>query len=348
MKSWWNTQRWVFAGVSILLLLMLPARIWAQSGGQSGSLNATDISSLFNIVMAMAVVVFVAVEGLLLFAVIRYRRRSDDEMPEQVHGNNKLELSLTLASTVLVIILFFFTLGFYQQTRALPEGDALTVEVTGYTWYWEFYYPETGVRTTKTLNVPAGRPVVLEIASNDVQHSFWVPELAGKVDAIPGRVQRMWFQVDEPQEFIGQCAEYCGLQHFDMGIVVNVQAEEEYAAWMDTEAAAVAAAAAVDIEAAAQDAVGDAVAGEALYLELGCAACHTLDGTPGVGPSYLGLGERAASTVEGLSAEEYLRESILRPCDYVAEGFACVMPQNYGDQLDPQGLADLVAFLQQQ
>ncbi len=344
----WVFRRWaLLAAGSLLILLGPPGSAQAQSGVQRGSLDAQDIGVLFNIVLVMAVLVFVLVEGLLIFAVVRYRRRSRSESvePEQVHGNNRLEVGWTLGSAVLVIILFFFTLGFYQQPRGLPQSaDVLTVEVTGNTWFWEFHYPETGVRTTGEFNVPAGRPVVLEITSRDVQHSFWLPELAGKVDAIPGRVQRLWFQVDEPRIYIGQCAEYCGLRHYDMPIRLNVLPEQEYAAWMGEKAAAVAAAQEVDLEAEAAQLVGDVAAGRALYTALGCVACHSLDGTPGVGPSYLGLGERAGSMIEGYSAEEYIRESILRPCDYVVEGFNCVMPQNYADQLSSQDLADLVAF----
>ncbi len=339
---------WSLAGSLALLLVLLPARALAQ-GGATGSLNAPDIAGLFNIVLVLAILVFLLVEGLLIFAIVRYRRRSPDEMPEQVHGNNAMELSWTVGSGILVIILFFFTLGFYQQPRTLPEdSEPVTVEVTGHTWYWEYYYPETGVRTETTLNVPAGRPVVLDITSADVQHSFWVPEISGKVDAIPGRVQRMWFQVDEPGQFVGQCAEYCGLQHYDMLITVNVMEEQEFASWMDGEAAAVAeAAAATEEEAAAL--AGDPAAGEQLYNSMGCMACHSLDGSTLVGPSFQGLGARAGEVLDGVSAEDYLRESIVDPCAYLAEGFDnCVMPQNFGDRLSAQDLADLIAFLLEQ
>ena len=336
-------------GAAVLALLSLSGPVWAQSGTQSGSLNAVEIQGLFNIVLVFAILVFILVEGLLIFAILRYRRRRDDEMPEQIHGNTRLEIGWTVGSTVLVLILFFFTLGFYQQPRNLPAGsDPLVVQVTGHTWYWEFYYPETGIRLnsrTDDFRVPAARPVVLEIASADVQHSFWVPELSGKVDAIPGRVQRMWFQVDEPRTFVGQCAEYCGREHYNMLINVDVMDDAEFTTWYDGEAAAVAAAAEA---AAAQDAaslVGVPAAGEALYNSLGCVACHSLDGSTRVGPSFQGLGDRAGTRIEGTSAQDYVHNSILNPCDFVVEGFTCVMPQNYGDQLAPQDLADLVSFL---
>jgi cytochrome c oxidase subunit 2 len=353
MKSRWTVQRWaLWVGVGALLLLSLPGRAWAQGGAQSGSLNATDINGLFGIVLLLAILVFFLVEGLLVFAIIRYRRRSNDEMPEQVHGNNRMELGWTLGSAALVLVLFFFTLGFYQQPRGLPaNSEPLSVQVMGHTWYWEFFYPDSGVRlvsTTDTFRVPAGRPVVLEITSADVQHSFWIPELAGKVDAIPGRVQRMWFQVDEPRTYVGLCAEYCGREHYNMLIDLEVLAEPEFVAWYGEEAAAVAAAAEVDLQAEAAALTGDPAAGAVLYQDIGCVACHALADVQVVGPSFLGLGTRAAERREGYTADEYLRESILHPCDFVVSGFTCVMPQTYGDQLSPQDLADLVAFLSQQ
>lgn len=335
-------QRWAVAVVAVTVLLLLPVRAGAQSG--SGSLAADEINVLFNIVLVLALVVFVFVEGLLIYALVRFRRRSDDEMPEQVHGDMRLELSWTIGSAVLVLILFFFTLGFYQQDRSLPDG-AYTVQVTGRTWAWDFGYEDTGVTTTETLNVPAGQPVLLEISSEDVQHSFWVPEIAGKVDAIPGRTQLMWFRVDEPGTYVGQCAEYCGLSHAEMLITVNVLPQEEFTAWIETETAAVLAAQEVDLAGEALALTGDVATGEALYTSLGCMACHSLDGSQLVGPSYLGLGQRAGEVRDGYSAEEYIIEAILHPCDYLAEGFAtCVMPQNYADQLAPQDLADLIAF----
>ncbi len=350
-------HRWAWGATGLLLLLVIPGQVRAQSGVQSGSLDAGDISGLFGVVLILAILVFLLVEGLLIFAIVRFRRRADDETPDQVHGNTRLEVGWTVGSAVLVVILFFFTLGFYQQPRGLPAGaEPLTVEVTGYTWGWEYYYPDAGVtlnsRDGEALNAPAGRPVVLEIASRDVQHSFWVPELAGKVDAIPGRVQRLWFQVDEPRQYVGQCAEFCGLEHYRMLITLDVLAADEFAAWMEGRAAEVVAAeqaaGEVDLGAEAQTLVGDPVAGLALYNGLGCQACHSLDGMQLVGPTFQELGQRAAERRDGYTAEAYLAESILRPCDFVVEGFVCVMPQNYGDRLTSQDLADLMAFILEQ
>jgi cytochrome c oxidase subunit 2 len=195
------------------------------------------------------------------------------------------------------------------------------------------------------LRVPAGQAVVLEITSQDVQHSFWVPELAGKVDAIPGRTQRLWFQVDQPGTYVGQCAEYCGREHYNMLINVEVMAPEAYAAWMGGQAAAVAAAQEAEAAAEGQVLTGDPASGEQLYISVGCNACHSLDGSAVVGPSFQGLSERAGTRIEGTSPEDYVNQAILHPCDFVVEGFTCVMPQNYGERLTAQNIADLEAFL---
>lgn len=363
MKSRGALRRWAARFAAGLVLLLLPGRVIAQTGSQSGSLEAGDISRLFALVLIMAVAIFILVEGLLIFAIIRYRRRSDSEMPEQVHGNNRLEISWTVASAVLVVILFFFTLGFYQQPRGLAdEEQALVVEVTGHVWYWEYRYQDTGVTilsndvpsgdefANQPLNVPAGRPVILEITSADVQHSFWVPELSGKVDAIPGRVQRMWFQVDEPRQYVGQCAEFCGLQHYRMLITINVMDPNEFTEWLDAESVAVAEAQLGNLEADVLALEGDPVNGATLYASnLACQTCHSLDGSQIIGPSFQGIWQRAAERIEGVSVEQYIVESILRPNDFVVEGFvAGVMPQNFSERLTAQELADLLAFMREQ
>jgi cytochrome c oxidase subunit 2 len=155
----------------------------------------------------------------------------------------------------------------------------------------------------------------------------------------------MWFQVEQPEVFLGQCAELCGAEHYNMPIRLNVMPDQEFAAWLDAEAVAVAAAQEVDLEEEAAQLEGNVGTGQALYTGLGCQACHSLDGTAGVGPTYAGISGRAGTMVEGLSAEDYIRESILRPCDFLVESYTCVMPQNYAEQLSPQDLADLVAFI---
>ncbi len=345
-------KRLALAGASVLALaLLLPLTVLAQGPSplRPGSPNAAGVAQLFWITTAIAAVVFFLVIALLLYAVIRYRRKYPDEMPEQIHGNTRLELLWTAIPAVILIGLFFLSLRALQQQRN-PPPDAMVIEVTGRQWFWEFNYPETEITVSSRdgdLVIPANVPVVFEVRSADVIHSFWVAELAGKIDAIPGHTNTVWFEAQEGT-FAGQCAEYCGLAHYDMLFDVVAVPEQEFAAWMgeQIELAGQFQPIGTDMEEPLPE--GDAVDGEALYAELGCDSCHSLDGTPLVGPTMEGLGERAAERIPEYDAVTYLRESILLPCEHVVEGFTCVMPQNYGERLEAEGLADLIAFLTEQ
>lgn len=346
-----KAQRWVALGaVALSMALALPGRVLASppSPLTPGTGEAADISNLFFIVLWVAVAVFVIVEGLLIFAIVRYRRRSPDEMPEQVHGNNALEITWTVIPSFIVIGLAAMTFQTLKTERAVPP-DAMTVEVTGHQWYWEFHYPDSDVTVRNIFKVPTGEPILLEIASADVQHSFWVPELSGKKDAIPGHVNTLWFQVDEPATFEGQCAEYCGLEHYKMLIEVDAVSRADFDAWIADEVFKASQFQPIGTDLETPLPAGDPASGEALYAELGCEACHSHnEGEVLVGPPLPGTGERAATRIEDYTAEQYLRESILLPCDYVVEGFTCLMPQNFGDRLDEQGLADVIAYVLEQ
>lgn len=315
-----------------------------------GSGGAAEVANLFWIVLAIAGVVFLLVEGLLIYAVLRYRRRYPDEEPEQVHGNTRLELLWTIVPALIMVVLFGLTLRTLQAQRFAP-ADAMVVEITGRQWYWEFNYPETEITTTSRtddLYIPADRPVQIELRSADVIHSFWVPELAGKMDAIPGHTNTVWFEA-EPGVYAGQCAEFCGLSHYAMLFDVNAVPEDEFTAWMDEQIALAGEFNPVGTDMETPLVAGDPARGEVLFNEeLGCNACHSLDGTVLVGPTMQGMGERAETRSDELSAEAYLRESILLPCEHIVEGFTCVMPQNYGERLDVEGLSDLIAYLLEQ
>jgi cytochrome c oxidase subunit 2 len=346
-----KAQRWIALGTGALLLaLILPGTVLAAppSPLTPGTGNAAAISDLFFLVLYIAIAVFVIVEGLLIFAIVRYRRRSDDEMPEQVHGNNALEITWTVIPSVIVIGLAALTFQTLKAERAVP-ADAMTVEVIGHQWYWEYHYPDSDVTVRDDFKVPTGQPVLLEVISADVQHSFWVPELGGKIDAIPGHVNTTWFQVDEPGTFVGQCAEYCGLEHYLMLTEVEAVSQAEFDAWIGAEIASAGEFQAIGTDLETPLPAGDAAAGETVYTELGCMACHSPnEGEVLVGPPLPGTGERAATRVADYTAEEYLRETILLPCDYLVDGFTCLMPQNFGDRLDAQGLSDLIAYLLEQ
>lgn len=344
-------KRLSLAGAVVFVMLFTPLTALAQppSPLRPGSGAARDVADLFWIVTGVAAVVFVVVEALLIFAVIRYRRRFPDETPEQIEGNTRLEVIWTIIPALILLALFGLTLRVLQVQYNAP-ADAFVVEVTGHQWFWEFNYPETEVTVNSRsddLYLPADEPVVLEIRSNDVIHSFWVPELSGKMDAIPGHTNTLWFEPEEGT-YAGECAEFCGLEHYAMLFDVQVIPREEFDGWMDEqiELASQFQPIGTDMETPLPE--GDPANGEALFTELGCESCHSLDGTQIVGPTLMNMGERAGEQVEGMAAEAYLREAVVDPCAHVMEGFTCVMPQNFGERLEAQGLADLIAYLQEQ
>ena len=272
-----------------------------------------------------------------------------------------MEILWTVLSFLIIAVLFFLTLRAlnteYQVEADSEEGAAdLTVDVIGYMFNWDFRYylsedEPTGITTTKELKIPANRNVLLRITSTDVQHSFWVPDLAGKVDAVPGYVNTMWLDVHQTGRYLGQCAEYCGLNHYNMLLEVDVMEPAEFDTWLaDTMASA------SDFEPIGTDMEtelpeGDAERCNQIFTDLACNACHGLDDQPS-GPALERMVEDAvedAVEYEGEDAEHFLRESILLPCEHLAEGWSqCIMPQDYGQRLDAQDLADLIAYLMAQ
>ncbi len=198
------------------------------------SMVSASEAQLYSIVFYMALGVFVLVEGLLVFNIIRFRgRKGDDKEPRQIFGNNKLEIIWTAIPVLLVGSLFALTVRTINIT-AIPKAEPTDVNVTviGHQWWWEFDYPDLGITTANELHVPVGKNIQLTITSADVIHSFWVPQLSHKMDAIPGQDNHIWFSADTAGEFHGHCAEFCGLNHANMRIKVVVESQADYDAWV--------------------------------------------------------------------------------------------------------------------
>jgi len=249
---------------------------------------ARSIDNLLNPVMIIAGVVFLLVELGIVFLVIRFRRRKDDdgELPAQTHGNLVLELGWTILPAVILAFVAVATLAtlfdLYEETE-----DALQVDVVGQQWWWDFQYDVDGdgehdFRTANEMVIPAGTPVDLTISSMDVIHSFWIPALNGKRDAVPGREHDWSLEADEPGTYWGQCTEYCGLSHANMRMRVIALPQEEYDAWVENQMLP------------AEAATGDAVAGEELFTST-CTSCHQVRG---LNDDYTG-----AATVSGTAPE---------------------------------------------
>lgn len=196
--------------------------------------NAGRINDLYTFIFWVAVVVTVVVGGLILYAAVRFRRR-DDQEPKQFHGNTRLEIAWTLVPLAILAVIFVLTAREMTYINRGPEGP-LTVKIMARQFAWEFQYTNApGVRTFapgEGMVVPAGEDVRLEIESLDVNHSWWIPRLAGKTDAIPGQVNHAWFRADSAGTYDGQCTEFCGLNHSQMLGKVVAKPRAEYDRWL--------------------------------------------------------------------------------------------------------------------
>jgi cytochrome c oxidase subunit 2 len=307
---------------------------------------AQSIDNLWWLVFWIATAVFVVVEAALLFAVFRYRRRKGvDRAVEQVHGNTRLEIIWTIIPVVLLAALAIPTIATLFELRAEPEPEenALQIEVTGHQWWWEFYYPEYGFSTANEMHIPAGRPVYLSMTSADVIHSFWVPQLNGKRDAVPGRITNLTLEADEPGVFLGQCTEFCGLAHADMRHRVSAVSEAAFEEWATTQ-----------MQPAVVPTEGLAGAGLETF-EILCASCHTVRGSSATAELAPDLTHFASRETFGGATirytEQHLREwlqdpSALKPMrpelNDLSTGRVLGMPNL---DLTEQQIDELIAFL---
>lgn len=284
--------------------------------------------------MTLLVALFIGATG--LYFLIRYRRRTESDVTPHVVAPPWLEG--LFIGVPLSFFLLWFVLGFrdYIWLNA-PPRDALDVYVTGQQWMWKFTYPE-GPSSIDVLRVPAGRPVRLLLTSRDVIHSFFVPDFRIKQDAVPGRYTQTWFEVKAPGRHAILCAEYCGLDHSRMRGEVEAMDPAAFERWQEE------ARRGVLLAEARQRLPGEAerglppegtlaARGEREAAEQGCLMCHTVDGRPHIGPTWLGLYGRM-EVLEGggtvVADEAYLTESMMDPLAKVVAGFSPVMPSFHG------------------
>lgn len=227
----------------------------------------------------IGLLVFIAL-GVILF---RFRARPGALLPRQTHGHTPLEIAWTIAPAVVLLIIAVPTIQviFRTQSGAAPR-DALHVTVRGYQWWWQFQYPGLDIVTANELHLPVGRTAVLTLEGPDVIHSFWVPQLGGKRDVIPGRENRITLVPEQPGEYWGQCAEFCGTSHANMGLRVIVDAPEAFERWL------------VGQRASPVEPTGDAAEGKAIFARSACVGCHTIRGVSAgvLGPDLTHFGSR--------------------------------------------------------
>ncbi len=261
-----------------------------------GSIARLQNSLLFP-VFWIAVGVFVIVGGLVTYCVFRFRARSDDEAPRQIHGHTKAEIAWTIAPAVLLASIAIPTVKFVFDLNKFPT-NTMTINVTGHRWWWQMDYNKgtsatsTDFSTATEMHIPVKEKVVVTLTSVDVIHNFWVPELAGKLYAIPGRTNKLVIEADTPGTYYGQCAEFCGTSHANMRLRVIAQTPTDYAAWVqgqeagpaipppaaDTSAGASAGAGATTSPSPSTSTASLVTAGATVFQSAGCAGCHSITG----------------------------------------------------------------------
>jgi cytochrome c oxidase subunit 2 len=238
---------------------------------------------LWDITFALAAVIFVIVEGLIVFALIKFRHRPGRQAA-QFHGNTKLEVVLTLVPALILAGLAIPTVKAIADLSQKPD-NALEVKVIGHQFWWEYQYSDLDVITANELHVPINQPVYLTLEGVDVIHSFWIPKLTGKQDVVPGRINHMWFEAEKPATYYGQCTEYCGLSHANMRLRVVAMTPQDFQTWVSEQQ-----------QPAVSPSESLAVQGEKVFMEGPCINCHAVEGTDAqarIGPDLTHFASRA-------------------------------------------------------
>jgi cytochrome c oxidase subunit 2 len=304
--------------------------------GEQGSDFAYKVDYAHDIVTIISVICTVAIVGVMLYFAIIYRQRNgqDHETPA-IEGNNTLEVIWTVFPTLVCIWVAWLGYDSFVDLRT-PPANAMEVNVTGRKWAWDFQY-SNGKKTTSELVVPVGEPVKLIMTSRDVLHSFFVPVMRTKMDVIPGRYTQEWFRPIKTGDFQVFCTEYCGNEHSKMMARLKVLPRAEFERWL-----------ADDSEAKKLAAMKPSDMGKQLYVSKSCNTCHSLDGSPKVGPSWLKLYNRQGSLTNGQSYvadHNYIKESILNPSAKVVAGYQAGMMPSYAGQLSDVEIESIIEFI---
>jgi len=296
---------------------------------EQASSVAGEVDALFLFILAVTGLFAIGIWIALFYFAIRYRRRSEDDRPAEIHGSLVLELTWTIIPFLLMSAMFVWGAKvFFHLNR--PPDDAMTVSVVGKRWMWKLQHP-TGQREINELHVPVGRAVKLVITSEDTIHSFFVPAFRIKKDAVPGRYNMAWFRATKTGRYHLFCAEYCGTEHSKMIGRIVVMEPEEYQVWL----------------AGGPAPESPVLAGEKLFTELNCITCHRPD-SAGRGPVLNGIFGRPVALASGervVADEAYVRESILSPAAKVVAGYQPVMPTYLGQASEEQLIA-LIAYIE--
>ncbi len=301
---------------------------WFSLQPEQASTFAADVDALYWYLWALTAFFFVLLVTLLIVFTVKYRRRTDQDVPRPIAGSIKLETVWTVIPFIISLSVFAWASSIYVQMVRHP-ADSMDIYVVGKQWMWKFQHPE-GQREINELHVPVGKKVRLVMATEDVLHSMFIPAFRVKQDVVPGanRFSTLWFEATKPGKYHIFCAEYCGTQHSGMIGSVYVMNPVDYQQWLSGGASA-----------------GTmAEQGQKLYTTLGCVTCHQAGG---LGPQLDGVFGKKRTFTDGTSMvadESYLRESILNSQSHIVAGYQPVMPTFQG-QVTEEELMKLIAYI---
>jgi len=300
--------------------------IFSGASGISGRV----VDNVFLYILIICVILLGLITFLMIYFVIRYRRERHPQ-PVDIEGSKWLEIAWTVIPTLIVLTMFYYGLTGFEFLKKVPPG-AMVVKVISRQWSWLFQY-ENGTQDTE-LKVPIGKPVKLLLTSQDVIHGFYAPAFRVKQDAVPGMTNYLWFQPTQVGSFDVMCSQYCGLEHSHMLTKIVVLTEEEFTKWYQGQKERVA--------------VKGPFPGTKLYQEKGCIGCHSIDGSPRVGPTFKGLFGKSEEVIKAgkkekvVADEAFIRGYIENPNVAHIEGYPPIMPKI---SMTNEELAALVDYL---
>ena len=304
--------------------------------GVETALASGDVDALFIFILAICAFFFILTQGLLIYFALRYRRKKGEQPAPTpyITGSTVLEAVWIVVPSLLLIAIFGYGFAVFVKMRT-PLPGAAEVHVTASQFVWNFQYPD-GRRSVNELRLAVGKPVKLIMTSTDVIHGLFIPDFRQKMDLLPGRYTFLWLLPKKTGTFDIYCAEYCGTGHSIMRATLIVMPQAEYQAWVQAETQ--------KLQAGTQSIAGK---GKSLFESSGCLGCHSIDGTPKVGPTLKGIFGRTVQLADGKTVradEEYLRESLVDPNAKIVKGFQPIMP-TFKMTLKDDDLAAVIAYM---
>jgi len=332
-----NMRHLIIASILVILVtaLLIVGLGYVHLLPVEASLQAVPIDWMFGLEFKVIAFLFALIVVFMLYSIVVFRRKPGDTTDARhIEGNTKLEVTWTVIPLITVLVFSFLGARTLADTQAIGDS-VIEINVISSQWSWRFQYPGSGI-VTNELHLPVGKQALLHLSSLDVIHSFWVPEFRVKQDALPGGenfIRDLRVTPTRIGDYKVRCAEMCGLRHAYMEAPVIVQSDADFQAWVSAQ---------TGVSANPVD------RGQKWYTAFGCKACHSIDGTPLVGPTWKGLYGSQVTFSDGTSGaadDAYLLESIRNPAAKIVQGFQNIMPANIAAQMTDDQVRDVIAFI---